>query len=433
MNSTKNIYLIGGVAVIFILSALMFYQHHLGGREGFASVEVPADLNRAPVAVPNMAVPTSIQRPTGVPGPASAPSKAIATPKEVNNLDEEIMIWLDGSSQKEREHPSALTPAQRNQRVIYQGRVRALRHQLGTGKITDTSEQVNREMLELREQNATWLKPVASLESVYKFGTGKNPDAFLDPTSYKEFRALFEAGINELKGHSLADPLQTVRLQQLQIMEQELKEVDRKTQKPPIRFGPARLYLQQMLQPSQPLPSLLSLDRPEDAADAKSKHETNPANILTTLKDIQWTLTVRYNPGEQALMKSIADMIRHFESGKATSDDVIRAREELVNLQNRRAVRPIAAGEEDPITQRTLDYNPAALIRRATRLCEQINEAFPGHGNAEALGCPKKGPHHKAPTTRFEAETIINTVCDRIRTSVPTVTPEQFNCPKSNV
>ena len=429
MNSTKNLYLIGGVALVFALSALMFYQHHLSGREGFASIEVPADLNRAPIAAPNMAVPTSVQRPTGVPGPASAPTKSIATPKELNNLDHEIMVWLDGSSQKEREHPSALTPAQRNQRVIYQGRVRALREQLGTGKITDTAEQVNREMLELRSQNATWLKPVASLESVYKFGTGKNPDAFLDSTSYKEFRSLFEAGINELKGHSLANPLQTVRLQQLQIMEQELKEVDRKGS-PPIRFGPARLYLQQMLQPSQPLPSLLSLDRPEDAA--KSKHETNPANILTTLKDIQWTLTVRYNPGEQALMKSIADMIRHFESGKATPDDVVRAREELVNLQNRRAVRPIAAGEEDPITQRTLDYNPAALIKRATLLCDQIREAFPGHGNAEALGCPRKG-RHEVPTTRYEAETIINTVCDRIRTSVPTVTPEQFNCPKSNV
>lgn len=425
MNSTKNLYLIGGVAVVFILSALMFYQHHISN-EGFASIEVPADLNRAPVAVPNMAVPTSIQRPTGVPGPASAPSKAIATPKEMNNLDHEIMVWLDGSSQREREHPSALTPAQRNQRVIYQGRVRAIRHQLGTGKITDTSEQVNREMLELRDQNAAWLKPVPSLESAYKFGTGKNPDAFLDPTSYKEFRSLFEAGINELKGHSLADPLQSVRLQQLQVMEQELKELDRRGGAPPIRFGPARLYLQQMLQVSQPLPSLLSLDRPEETGPG-SNHETNPANILTTLKDIQWTLTVRYNPGEQALMKSIADMIRHFESGKATPDDVIRAREELVNLQNRRATKPIASSEEDPITQRTLNYNPNALIKRATRLCKQVREAFPEHGNAEALGCPKKSD--KAPTTRFEAETIINTVCDRIRTSVPSVTPEQFNCP----
>jgi hypothetical protein len=80
--------------------------------------------------------------------------------------------------------------------------------------------------------------------------------------------------------------------------------------------------------------------------------------------------------------------------------------------QTRKASK--AAGEEDPITQRTLDYNPAALIKRATRLCEQIREAFPGHGNAEALGCPRKGHshHHEAPTTRFEAETIINTVCN---------------------
>jgi len=414
MLNTKNLYLIGGVIAVFVISALMFY-HHQSHYEGFDSI-IPADLNKAPIATPNLAIPTSSQRPTGVPGPSAAPRKAIATPKELRNLDEDLMLWLDAASQLEREHPSDLSPEQKQQRVLYQARVRSIREQLGTGKIEDTSAQVNREILELRDQNAVWSKPVASLATISKFGSHKNPDSFLDATSYKEFRRLFEAGLNELKGHSLADPLQTVRLQQLQVMEQELKELDKRAQVP-IKFGPARLYLQQMLQPSQPLPSLLSLDLP---ATRNRNHETDPKNIIPTLKDIQWSLTVRYNPGEQALMKSIAEMIRHFESGNATPEDVIRAREEIVDLQNRHAPVPY----ED--TERLLAYNPAALIKRATTLCEQIHEAFPEHGNAEALGCPKK--KHR-PINRFEAETIINTVCDRLRTSVPTVSPEQFNCP----
>lgn len=417
MIHIKNLYLMGGIIAVFILSALMFYHH----TEHFANV--PADLNRAPIAVPNMAVPTSTQRPTAIPGPTSAPRKALATPKELQDLDESIMVWLDAASQLEREHPASMTSTMGQQRVLYQSRVRSIRKQLGNGLIEDTSDQVNKEIMELRNANSAWSKPVTSLESVYKFGTGKNPDDFLDPTSYKEFRSLFEAGLNELKGHSLADPLQTVRLQQLQVMEQELKGLERRKQKIPIRFGPARLYLQQMLKPSQPLPSLLSLDSNDADADTK-RHETSPSNILAALKDIQWTLTVSYNPGEQALMKSVAHMIRHFESGKATPADVIQAREELVSLQNRRAPRPMSP-DEDPLTEHTLAYNPAALIKRATRLCEQIHEAFPG--SEEALGCPKRG---KPPAYRYEAETIINTVCDRLRTSVPTVTPEQFNCPR---
>jgi hypothetical protein len=412
---TKNLYLICGVIAVFVISALMFY-HHQNQYEGF-EVEVPADLNKAPIASPNLAIPTSSQRPTGVPGPSAAPRKAIATPKELRNLDEDLMIWLDAASQLEREHPSDLSIAQKQQRVLYQARVRSIREQLGSGKIEDTSEQVNREVLELRDQNAVWTKPVTSLATVSKFGSDKNPDSFLDPTSYKEFRSLFEAGLNELKGHSLADPLQTVRLQQLQVMEQELKALDKRPQVP-IKFGPARLYLQQMLQPSQPLPSLLSLDLP---ASRSRSHETDPKNIIPALKDIQWSLTIRYNPGEQELMKSISEMIRHFESGDASPEDVIRAREEIVNLQNRHAPAPYSAD-----TDQSLSYNPAALIKRATTLCKQIHEAFPEHGNAEALGCPKK---RHGSIDRFEAETIINTVCDRLRTSVPTVSPEQFNCP----
>jgi hypothetical protein len=408
----------GGVVAVFVISAILFYLHPHRS-EGFES-SVPADLNRAPIAAPNLSVPSSFQRPTGIPGPASTPRLAIATPKELQNLDGDIMVWLDAAGQLEREHPTALTPLQRQQRVLYQSRIRSLREQLGTGKIEDTSAQINKEMLELRDQNAVWSKPVTAIAAAAKFGSNKNPDTFLDPASYKEFRALFEAGINELKGYSLADPLQTVRLQQLQVTEQELKEIDRRSSIP-IKFGAAQLFLKQMLQPSQPLPSLLSLDTQKSVGSGSRRHETDPANILPTLKDIQWTLTVQYNPGEQALLQSISEMIRHFESGKATPEDVIQAREEIVDLQNRRGPVPYSPDVEAP-----LSYNPDALIKRATRLCHEVREAFPDHGNAEALGCPKNQTH----LDNFEAETIINTVCSRIRTSVPTVTPEQFNCPK---
>jgi len=417
---TRNLYLIGGVVAVFIISAILFYLHP-HRPEGFES-SVPADLNKAPIAAPNLSVPSSFQRPTGVPGPSSTPRLAIATPKELQNLDGDIMVWLDAAGQLEREHPTALTPLQRQQRVLYQSRIRSLREQLGTGKIVDTSAQINKETLELRDQNAVWSKPVTSIAAAAKFGSSRNPDTFLDPASYKEFRSLFEAGINELKGHSLADPLQTVRLQQLQVIEQELKELDRRPSVP-IKFGAAQLFLKQMLQPSQPLPSLFSLEAPKVAMAgvASRRHETDPANILPTLKNIQWTLTVQYNPGEQALLKSISEMIRHFESGKATPEDVIQAREEITDLQNRRGPVPYSPDAESSLT-----YNPDALIKRATRLCHEVREAFPDHGNAEALGCPRDQTH----IDHFEAETIINTVCDRIRTSVPTVTPEQFNCPK---
>jgi hypothetical protein len=402
---------------VFIISAILFYLHPQRP-EGFEG-SVPADLNRAPIAKPNLSVPSSFQRPTGIPGPTSSPHVSLATPKEIKNLDQDIMTWLTAASQLERDHPTALTPLQRQQRVLYQSRIRSLREQIGTGKIEDTAAQINKETLALRDENAVWTKPVTSMDAAITFGSSKNPDALLDKASYKEFRSLFETGINELKGQSLADPLQTVRLQQLQVTEQELKEIER-TSRIPIKFGAAKLFLQQMLQPTQPLPSLFSLDTQKSVGSGSRRHETDPANILPTLKDIQWTLTIQYNPGEQALLKSISEMIRHFESGKATPEDVIQAREEITDLQNRRGPAPYSPDAE-PLT-----YNPDALIKRADRLCYEVREAFPDHGNAEALGCPK----HQKNIDQFEAETIINTVCSRIRTSVPTVTPEQFNCPK---
>ena len=61
---------------------------------------------------------------------------------------------------------------------------------------------------------------------------------------------------------------------------------------------------------------------------------------------------------------------------------------------------------------------------RTRTLCHRIREAFPE--DAEALGCQKV-------ETELEAESVINTVCSRLRFSVPTVSPEQFGCPKRAV
>ena len=57
---------------------------------------------------------------------------------------------------------------------------------------------------------------------------------------------------------------------------------------------------------------------------------------------------------------------------------------------------------------------------RATRLCAHVRAAFPC--DAEALGC-------LVDITANSARSVINTVCDRIRVSAPTVAPEQFGCP----
>ncbi len=81
-------------------------------------------------------------------------------------------------------------------------------------------------------------------------------------------------------------------------------------------------------------------------------------------------------------------------------------------------LRPRPTAGTQPIA-----YDPTDLVKRANVLCKQVAEAFPH--DAAALGCPKKPVSND-----YEAETTINTVCDRLRYSVPDVSPEQFNCPK---
>jgi hypothetical protein len=64
-------------------------------------------------------------------------------------------------------------------------------------------------------------------------------------------------------------------------------------------------------------------------------------------------------------------------------------------------------------------WEPVGLVgledNRTKRFCKQIRQAFPK--DADALGCDVIGPGTMA------------TVCDRLRYSVPTVSPEQFGCP----
>jgi len=85
-----------------------------------------------------------------------------------------------------------------------------------------------------------------------------------------------------------------------------------------------------------------------------------------------------------------------------------------------RAPVPMGGDLISNFTDMPASMSDSPIIHGAKRLCYQIRKAFPK--DAQALGC--------APvTTEYEAETVINTICTRLKSSVPTVTPEQFNCP----
>ena len=154
----------------------------------------------------------------------------------------------------------------------------------------------------------------------------------------------------------------------------------------------------------------------------------NPTDVIQQLKDIQWTLTVKYVPGQADLMKTVTAMLDRMESGEASVHEVAAARSSIAEFNHVTAPSP-APSASCSIESAHESYDmPAPLQKRATTLCAQIHEAFPH--DAEALGCPGiKRPIQD----EYEAETTINTVCSRLRFSVPTVTPEQFNCPRHNV
>jgi hypothetical protein len=425
MSSTS---IIGAAVAIFIIAALLYYQSKpiepftqfpgpVAGRPygAFNNADehypVPADLNRPAIAVPTSIIPSAPTRPTGVPGPGHAPKDATATRKDLADLDDKIMVWLDGASQRDAEQPGMLTSEQRQRRVMLQGRLADVRTQFGTGLITDSAHLVQQETLELRKENAGWRQLSPSLEAVYAFGKDSDPDAFLTDLQYAEFRGFFNTSLNELKKLAQPNPLQRVRLQQLQVIQQELLRIPKA---PAIRVAAARLFLIQALKSEQPLPTLFSLEsrEPEPTLFANS-----PVDIINALRDIQWKLTVSYNPAEQELKRSVAAMLNRLQSESFTTQDIQAARQTVSAIQNQRAPQATAA--------ESLAYNPDNLQKRAATLCRQIREAFPE--DATALGCDLPVENE------FEAESVINTVCDRLRYSVPSVTPEQFNCPSRKV
>jgi len=423
--------------MIFIVAALLYYQSH--SHEGFVdanraawtpektpvagrlydpatndSYPVPADLNRALPAAPMGSVPTSQQRPVMTPGTGTmtAPREAMAQLKDLHELDNKILLWLDAAGQKEREQPGSLTPSQLQERVMLQARLNDVRTQLGTGMITDTWKRVADETMQLRRENAGWQQRSPSLDEVYSFGQGSDPNAFLTEEDYIKFYGLFNASVQELQGLAQPDPLQKVRLQQLQVMRQDLMDTAKKMV-PPIKMGAAQLYLRQLLKPDQPLPTLFTVSGPPVAISM----EDSPFDVIADLRDIQWKLTVSYDPVAQELKRATAAMLDRLKTGEMSPQD---ARRQIAAFKVQGA--PVAiAPTSDSVGSA---YNPKNLIKRATTLCKQIEEAFPEDG--EALGCRKV---HSVD----EAETVINTVCDRLRYSVPSVTPEQFNCPARNV
>jgi hypothetical protein len=446
--------IIGAAVAAFVVAALLYFQAQV---EGFADNQrtptagaaigltlpvagrpyganssvaydepVPADLNKTPPPAPPTPVPGSVQRPSAIPGPGTAPKEAMAQRKDLYQLRNNIMIWLSSAAQRETERPGSLTPEQLQRRVMLQARLANIEEQLGTGILTDTYRNVSGEVNHLRRENEGWKQAAPSAEYTAEFGKDLSDDAFLDKEHYGIFNRLFDANFREFKNFIQPDPLQRVRLQQLQMMRQELEVAERKYNGvPPIRIGPARLYLMQMSRPDQPLPSLISIDRP--VQQSQQPLAANPMDVIGQLKDMAWRLTVNYNPAQAALQRSIAQLLDRAQTGNMTPDEVNAARSHVVALQSK-MVAPHSISHPTLIEEAApLRYDPNNLHERAERLCEQVREAF-GRNNAEALGCPTRPIQDQ-----FEAESTINIVCNRIQTSVPTVTPEQFNCPRRNV
>ena len=267
-------------------------------------------------------------------------------------------------------------------------------------------------------------------------------------------------------------------------------DTSKKIGTPPIKMGAAQLYLRQMLKPDQPLPTLISIEAPPQ----KPQHllENKFDDIFREIKDMEFTLTVSYDPSTAQLKRAMASLIDKMSKGEISPNTarshlaMLRENRGLVSPQNpvekpnwhpampgqngkgQRMGPPLGrkgAGQQwqkytpgprpspsqpstpsfpmspspsqpstpsfpmspspsQPSPSSREQYNPKNLIKRANTLCDQIREAFPEDG--DALGCQRV-------RDEFEAETVINTVCGRLRYSVPTVTPEQFGCPARNV
>lgn len=411
------------------------------------SYPVPPDLNRAPVSKPGAFPPGALPKaadnqPQGVPGAPPSTRQTMAQSKDLSELDSKIMTWLAAASQREHDKPGSLTAQQLEQRIILQARLEDIRQQLGLNKITDNYVTVADEIKALRRENAGWQHQAPYISAVFEYGKDVNPDALLTKEQYDRFFDLFGEAIKEYKNLYQPEPLQKVRYQQLQVIRQSLIDSSSPTNPPPIRMGAAQLFLRQMLRPEQPLPTLYSLDflgsRPGLGLDMNSD------DVMEYLRNIQWKLTMSYDPADQAMKRSAAALMDRLRAGGISVTD---ARSAVAQMDAR--MQPLAIGSFGdpgishfvgsgssgpgsslasagpatgftPPTEKPVVLEGADLIKGAKRLCRDVTKAFPR--DAQALGCSPIN-------SKFQAETVINTVCANIRSSVPSVTPEQFNCP----
>lgn len=141
-------------------------------------------------------------------------------------------------------------------------------------------------------------------------------------------------------------------------------------------------------------------------------HAENPADVIADLQSICRRLAPAEPPGP------ITKLMTRLQSGAATRTEVESARTIAADIQNQTG--PIGCGVGSWVAA----YDPHDWPSREKRLCKQIREAFPR--DAEALGCPAIG---RGNANGNESENIVRLVCDRIRYSVPSVSPDQFNCP----
>jgi hypothetical protein len=360
----------------------------------------------------------------------------MAQRKDLYELDDKISTWLFAATQREADHPGSLTPEQSQRRIMLQSRLSDVRREIVNDMITTTYKQAAQEIAELRRENAGWGRTAPGLETIHRFASHVPADAFLTAEQYREFRSLFDSTLNELKGHSQPNPLERVRKQQLELIQHDLLRAEKDFPVPPIRAGAARLFLKQSLRMDQPLPTLFAMEPAPQTMPAP--HAANPMDVISQLRDIEWRLTVSYNPAEQELKREVAALLRHLQSGAATPKVIEKARAATADLTHRLAPRGSAGVETTaaagagltgvshiaPIPANPLQWDPNNLQLRANQMCYQIREAFPK--DAEALGCP---PASKPIDTDAEAENAINQVCARLRYSVPTVSPAQFGCP----
>lgn len=449
---------------IFVIAALLYYQSPHG--ESFVNPptagrpynplnadtdydNVPADLNKAPMPGYTTQIPQALQRPTMVPGAGVAPSDAPASIKELRELDNEIDIWVQSANMYERDNPGSLSFEQIDKRAELLNHQTDIKTQVASGKVIMTHKAAAQEIMSLRVENKKWQRFVPDLSEINGFARHEQPMAFLTSEQYTQFKQLLGAILQMYKRHVQPEPLKRARIPQLETVQSDLQYAEKEFKgTPPIRVESARLFLHNALQPEQPLPTLVAIgphSGPSPVSDPDTKNDTrnDPSDIIWQLRNLEWKLTVKYDPGEQELKRSIAALLKRLSTERLPEQDLAEIRREISNIQNKHSPSGYdltSSGSSNPG-----GYNPSltpfrptptpapgqehdpTLQARAETLCKQIHEAFPH--DAEALGCPKQ----LRQMTRYEAESAINLVCDRLRTSVPTVTPEQFNCPRRAV